>query len=137
MIIFSEASVQDYKVLMGSLFIFVLLLFILPLLVFVPLLASVKRKYFIAYSTQAWPFARKYEEELINFHRTEATKPDSSWHVDMADSFAKTANMKIVLIDKTLMGAFIFAVVLPFIAVVAQEIPLKDIIVTLISKFMG
>ena len=137
MIIFSEASVQDYKVLMGSLFIFVLLLFILPLLVFVPLLASVKRKYFIAYSTQAWPFARKYEEELINFHKTEETKPDSSWHVDMVDSFEKTANMKIVLIDKTILGAFVFAVVLPFMAVVAQKIPLKEIIVTLISKFMG
>ncbi len=137
MIIFSATSVQDYKVFIGSLLIFVLLLFILPLLVFVPLLSAVKRKYFITYSMQAWPFARKYEEELIDFYKTGESKPDSSWHVDMADSFEKTASMKIVLIDKTIMVAFVVAVVLPFIAVVAQEIPLKDILVTLISKFMG
>jgi hypothetical protein len=136
-LIFTETSIHDYKVLIGSLFIFVLLLFILPLLVFVPLLSAVKRKYFLTYSLQAWPFARKYEEELKEFYKTEENKPDSSWHVDMADSFEKTANMKIVLIDKTILAVFIIAVVLPFLAVIAQEIPLRDVIFMLASKFLG
>ena len=137
MLIFSETSIHDYKVFIGALFIFVLLLFILPLLVFVPLLSTVKRKYFLNYSLQAWPFARRYEKELKEFYKTEENKPDSSWHVDMSDSFEKTANMKIVLIDKTILVAFIVAIIVPFLAVIAQEIPLRDVIFMLASKFLG
>ena len=137
MIIFSETSIVDYKLLIGSLLIFVLLLFILPLFVFVPRLYVVKRKYFLTYSMQAWLFARKYEAELKEFYNTEENKPDSSWHVDLIGSFEKTSSMNIVIIQKTTVVAFVVAVIVPFLAVVAQEAPLKDIFVTLFSKFLG
>jgi hypothetical protein len=88
-IIFSGVSIIDYKVTIGSVLVFVLLLFILPLMLLLPLLAKVKRKYFMLYSLEAWPFARKYEEELKAFYLTEEEKPDASWHVDMLGSFEK------------------------------------------------
>ena len=120
MIIFSETSIVDYKLLIGSLLIFVLLLFILPLLVFVPRLYAVKRKCFLTYSMQAWLFARKYEAELKEFYDTEENKPDSSWHVDLIGSFEKTSSMNIVIIQKTTLVTFVVAVIVPFLAVVAQ-----------------
>ena len=136
-IIFSGVSIIDYKVTIGSVLVFVLLLFILPLMLLLPLLAKVKRKYFMLYSLEAWPFARKYEEELKAFYLTEEEKPDASWHVDMLGSFEKTKEMKIVLVDKTLLIAFSAAVILPFLPVLAQQVPLKELFVNLLGKMMG
>jgi hypothetical protein len=137
MMIFSGISLVEYKIAIGSLLVFVLFLFILPLLQFLPLLAKVKRKYFMQYSLQSWPIARKYEEELKDFYLTEKEKPDASWHVDLVGSFEKTKEMKIVLIDKTLLIAFAMAVILPFLPVLAQQVPLKEIIISLLGKIMG
>ncbi len=137
LIIFSGASMRDFAVLLGSMLVFVLLLFILPLLVFVPLLASVKRKCFLEYSKDAWDFARAYEKELKDYYDTGKDRPDTSWHIDLIGSFEKTAGMRIMLIDKMILISFVGAVILPFIPVIAQEIPLKDLIATLISKFLG
>jgi hypothetical protein len=137
MIIFSGGSMRDFPVLIGALLVFVFLLFIVPLLVFLPLLARVKRKYFLEYSKDSWDFARTYEKELKDFYNTGQTRPDTSWHVDLIGSFEKTSSMRIVLIDKTILISFICAVLLPFIPVIAQEIPLKDLVLTLISKFLG
>jgi hypothetical protein len=137
LIIFSGASIHEFAVLIGSLLVFVILLFILPLLVFVPLLASVKRKYFFEYSKDAWDFARTYEKELKDFYETGENRPDTSWHVDLIGSFEKTDSMGILLIDKVVLLSFVFAVILPFIPVIAQEIPLTEVIKTLVSKFLG
>jgi len=137
MMIFSGISLIEYKIAIGSLFVFVLLLFILPLLLLLPLLAKVKRKYFMQYSLQSWPIARKYEEELISFYKSEEEKPDASWHVDLLGSFEKTKDMKIILIDKTMLIAFTTAVVLPFLPVLAQQVPLKEVFVSLLGKILG
>ena len=136
-IIFSGISIVDYKITIGSVLVFVLLLFILPLMLLLPLLAKVKRKYFMLYSLEAWPFARKYEEELKAFYLTEEEKPDASWHVDMLGSFEKTKDMKIILVDKTLLIAFTAAVILPFLPVLAQQVPLKELFVNLLGKMLG
>jgi hypothetical protein len=137
MIMFSGISIRDYKVAIGSVLIFVFLLFILPLMLLLPMLAKIKRKYFMLYSREAWPFARKYEEELKSFYQTGEEKPDASWHIDMIGSFEKTRDMKIILVDKTILIAFVAAVVLPFLPVIAQQIPLKEILINLLGKIMG
>ena len=72
--IFSHASIYDFPVLIVSLLVFVFLLFVLPLLVFLPVLAAVKRKYFLEYSRDAWDFARVYEKELNDYYETGETK---------------------------------------------------------------
>jgi len=136
-IIFSKISIVDYKVAIGSILLFVLLLFILPLLQFLPLLAKVKREFFFQYSLEAWPIARKYEEQLKSFSLTGEEKPDASWHVDLIGSFEKTKEMKTILIDKTQLIAFAAAVVLPFLPVLAQQVPLKEIIVNVLGKILG
>jgi hypothetical protein len=137
MMIFSGISLVEYKIAIGSLFVFVFFLFIFPLLLLLPMLAKVKRKYFMQYSLQAWPVAREYEEELKDFYLTEKEKPDASWHVDLVGSFEKTKEMKIILVDKTLLIAFAAAVILPFLPVLAQQVPLKEIIVSLLGKILG
>jgi len=137
MIIFSGVSIVDYKMTIGSILVFVLLLFLLPLLQFVPILARVKRKYFLEYSLQAWPIARKFEEELKAFYLAEEERPDTSWHIDLIGSFEKTKDMKIILIDKTLLLAFTAAVILPFLPVLAQQVPLKEILFNLMGKILG
>jgi hypothetical protein len=137
MMIFSGISLVEYKIAIGSILVFVLFLFILPLLLLLPQLAKVKRKYFMQYSLRAWPIARKYEKELNDFYLTEEEKPDASWHVDLVGSFEKTKEMKIILVDKTLLIAFTVAVILPFLPVLAQQVPLKEIFVSLIGKILG
>jgi len=137
MIIFSGVSIVDYKMTIGSILVFVLLLFLLPLLQFVPILARVKRKYFLEYSLQAWPIARKFEEELKAFYLAEEERPDTSWHIDLIGSFEKTKDMRIILIDKTLLLAFTAAVILPFLPVLAQQVPLKEILFNLMGKILG
>jgi hypothetical protein len=137
MIIFSGVSLIDYKIAIGSVLIFVLLLFILPLTLLLPLLAKVKRKYFIQYSLYAWPIAREYEEQLKDFYLTGKENPDASWHVDLIGSFEKTAEMKVILVDKRLLIAFALAVILPFLPVLAQQIPLKEVFINLLGKILG
>ncbi|HZZ75244.1 MAG TPA: hypothetical protein VFE04_04920 [Puia sp.] len=136
-IMFSGISIQDYKVAIGSVLIFVILLFILPLMLLLPKLAKIKRKYFMLYSMEAWPFARKYEEELSAYYEAGEEKPDASWHVDLIGSFEKTRDMKTILVDKTILIAFLAAVILPFLPVVAQQIPLRDVLLNLLGKIMG
>jgi hypothetical protein len=136
-IIFAQASIVDYKIAIGSILLFVLLLFIFPLMLLLPLLAKIKRKYFMQYSLQAWPVAREYEEQLKAFSATGEEKPDASWHVDMIGSFEKTKEMKTILVDKTLLIAFGAAVILPFLPVMAQQVPLKEILMNLIGKILG
>ncbi len=137
LIMFSGISIADYKIAIGSILGFVLMLFILPLMLLLPMLAKVKREYFIQYSLQAWPITRKYEEELEAYYKTEKENPDTSWHVDLLGSFEKANDMKIILVDRTLLVAFTAAVVLPFLPVVAQQIPLKDIFLSLVGKILG
>jgi hypothetical protein len=136
-IIFAKASIVDYKIAIGSILLFVLLLFIFPLLLLLPLLAKIKRKYFMQYSLQSWPVARDYEEQLKAFSATGEEKPDASWHVDLVGSFEKTKEMKTILVDKTLLIVFGAAVILPFLPVMAQQVPLKEILVNLIGKILG
>lgn len=136
-IIFSKASITDYKIGIGSLLFFVLLLFILPLLQFVPLLAKVKKKYFMQYSLEAWPIARKYEEQLKGFYLTGENEPNASWHIDLIGSFEKTNEMKVFLVNKAVLIAFVSAVILPFLPVVAQQIPLKEIFIDVVKKLLG
>ena len=134
---FSGISIADYKIAIGSVLGFVLLLFILPLLLLIPMLAKVKREYFILYSLQAWPITREFEGQLLAYYKTEKEHPDTSWHVDLQGSFEKTKDMKIILVDRTLLIAFTAAVVFPFLPVVAQQIPLKDIFFSLVGKMLG
>ena len=137
MIIFSGMSLVEYKIVIGSILVFVLLLFILPLLQLLPLLAKVKRKYFMQYSLQSWPIAREYEKQLKAYYLDGEENPDASWHVDLLGSFEKTRDMKIILIDKTLLIAFAAAVIIPFLPVLAQQVPLKEILVSLLGKILG
>jgi hypothetical protein len=136
LIIFSGISIVDYKMAFGSMFLFVLLLFILPLLLLLPMLARVKRKYFMQYSLEAWPIARQYEKELVAGTKDDQ-RPDTSWHVDLIGSFEKTAEMKVLLVNKTIIIAFVAAVALPFIPVVAQQVPLKEVFLNLAGKILG
>ena len=136
-IIFSEVSLIDYKVTIASALLFVLLLFILPLLQFLPLLVKVKRKYFMQYSLEAWPIARKYEAQLKEFYLQRENEPNTSWHVDLIGSFEKAKEMKVVLVNKTILIAFTAAVILPFLPVLAQQVPLKEVIINLLGKILG
>ncbi len=138
LIIFSGITIADYKVAFGSIVLIIAFLFILPLTQLIPLLAKVKRKYYMQYSLQSWPIARKYEEELRAFYKTEEEEnPDTSLHVDLIGSFEKTKDMKIIIVDKTILVAFAVAIILPFLPVLAQQVPLKDIFINLFSKILG
>ncbi len=136
-IIFSKVSIYDFKMNIIAILLFTLLIFVLPLMIFIPLLSVVKRKYYLWYSRQAWVCARQYEKEVNDFAQNGKEKNDASWHVDLIGSFEKTDNMNPLLINKTVLLAFVSAVLLPFIPVIAQEIPLKELLMSLVSKFVG
>ena len=137
LIIFSGISIIDYKITIGSLLVVSGILYIFPLLLLMPMMAKVKRHYFMQYSLQSWPIAREYEKELEAYATTGEEKPDASWHVDLIGSFEKTQEMKIVLVDKTILIVFAVAVVLPFLPVIAQQVPLKTLLIDLLGKVLG
>lgn len=137
LIIFSGISVTDYGVAIGSVLVFVLFLFIFPLFLLTPLLGKVKRTYFIQYSLQAWPITRIYEDELKAFYKTGEGHPDTSWHVDLLGSFEKTQEMKVIIVDKVTLIVFAAAVILPFLPVIAQQVPLMELFANLFKKIMG
>lgn len=137
LIIFSGISLTDYKIALGTVLVLSILLFISPLLLLLPLLAKVKRKYFMQYSSESWPIARAYEKELGEFYKNGEEKPDASWHVDLIGSFEQTQKMKISLVDKSILFAFIAAIILPFLPVVAQQIPLKQVFFDVVGKVLG
>jgi hypothetical protein len=137
LIIFSGISIMDYRIAFGSVVLIILLLFILPLLSLMPLLAKVKRSNYMQYSLQSWPITRKYDGELEDYYKTEEEHPDTSWHVDLIGSFEKTRDMKIILVDKTILIAFAAAVIIPFLPVLAQQVPLKEIFINLFEKVLG
>jgi len=137
MMIFADASINEFKVLIISVLVFTLLIFVIPLLIFIPILSIVKKRYYMYYSHRAWLCARDYEKMLNDYNEDRENKPDASWHIDSIGSFEKTADMKPILIDKTILIAFVSAVVIPFLPVFAQEFPLKELFLSLLSKFLG
>jgi hypothetical protein len=136
MIVFSGITVIDYKIAIGAVLVFVLLLFMVPLLQLMPLLSKVKRKYFMEFSLQAWPLARLYEQELKTFKSSGGEKPDSSQQIDLVGSFEKAKEMNVVLIDKTMIITFTLTVIVPFLPVLAQQIPLKEIFIAVLDKIV-
>ena len=136
MIVFSGITVIDYKIAIGAVLVFVLLLFMVPLLQLMPLLSKVKRKYFMEFSLQAWPLARLYEQELKTYKSSGGEKPDSSQQIDMVGSFEKAKEMNVVLIDKTMIITFVLTVIVPFLPVLAQQIPLKEIFIAVLEKIV-
>ena len=86
---------------------------------------------------EAWPIARKYEAELKEFYLHGENEPNASWHVDTIGSFEKTKEMKVVLVNKTILLAFTAAIILPFLPVLAQQVPLKEVIINLLGKILG
>ncbi len=137
LIIFSGISILDYKVAVGTVVVISICLFISPLWLLIPVLARTKHAYFMLYSSQAWPIARKYEKELDEFYNSGEDKPDASWHVDLIGSFEKTQEMSINLVDKNILFTFVTAIIIPFLPVVAQQLPLKDVFFDVISKVLG
>jgi hypothetical protein len=136
LIIFSKVSLADYKVAIGSVILFVFLLFILPLLQLMPVLAKTKRKFYMAYSLESWPIARKFEKQLADYYETGEEKPDTSWHVDLLGSFEKAKDMKVILVDRVLLLAFAASIILPFLPVVAQQVPIKQLLSNIMGKFL-
>ncbi|HEX5024311.1 MAG TPA: hypothetical protein VFV68_03520 [Agriterribacter sp.] len=136
-IIFSKVSIYDFKMNIIAILLFTLLIFVLPLMIFIPLLSVVKRKYYLWYSRQAWVCARQYEKEVNDFVQHGGEKNDASWHIDLIGSFEKTDSMNPLLINRTVLLAFVSVVLIPFLPVIAQEIPLKELFMSLVSKFVG
>jgi hypothetical protein len=137
LMIFAKITPYDYGSAIGSALISVLLIFILPLLVFVPLLARVKRKTTIEYASEAWGIVTQYRDQLRDFVKKEDVKPDTSWHVDLCTSYEYADKMNIVLINKRTLLGFIVAVLLPFIPVVLQDPLVKDLLVSMIKNVIA
>ena len=136
MILFSGISIVEYKIMLGSIVVMIFIVFVLPLTLLVPLLTRIRREDYLKYSLEAWPIARKFEEELVAYYHSGTEKPDVSWHADMIGSFEKTENMKVNMVNKNILITFAFAVIIPFLPVLAQQIPLEEFLLNFLKKIL-
>lgn len=136
MILFSGISISEYKIMLGSIVVMIFIVFVLPLTLLVPLLTRIRRTDYLKYSLESWPIARKFGEELLAYYQTGTEKPDVSWHADMIGSFEKTENMKVNMVDKNILITFAFAVIIPFLPVLAQQVPLEEFLLNFLKKIL-
>jgi hypothetical protein len=135
MVIFSGVVITENKALVSVMILLLVLLFTVPLFMFIPGLVSVKRNCYLRYSAESWCIARDYERELKDFSKGGVVKPDTSGHSSLISSFEKSNQMNVALVNRPYLLTFLFAIALPFLPVLAQQLPLHEVFIVL-KKFI-
>lgn len=129
---YKNASMDDLQTTVFGLIVFVLLLFVGPLLVFVFKLHGQKVEGIFSYGTLADQVGYQFEEKwLRNFdeHGKEALEsPDFSATTDLYSVVANVHNMKLFPFELRAMLSLVAITLLPFIPVVAMMMPIKEIL---------
>jgi hypothetical protein len=131
-VIHENMSVLHLQRTMGGVLVFVLLLFVGPLLVFIPKLHREKMTGIVKYGTLAEAVGRQFELKwLANYDKFSAgalEAPDFSATTDLYQVVSNVHDMTILPFDLRSLVTLIVTSLLPFIPVALMAVPLREIV---------
>ena len=136
-VLYHGTDVQTLKVNMISLAVVLLLLFALPYLVWIGKLSAAKKRALLEYGTLVGDHGRLVKRRWIDKARVEdeeiLSAPELGPVADTVSLFEAVQNMRIFPLGKQALAALIVPVAIPMLAVVALQIPIKEILLTLLK----
>jgi len=132
-ILFNGAALRSYELELALFFIVCVVVILGPLIVFTPVLIRIKLEYWGKYGPLASAYVRSFDERWVaqkGYSRSEALlgTPDIQSLADLRHSYAGIAEMRTLLPNRTTVGIFAIAYVLPVLPLLASVISLRDIL---------
>jgi hypothetical protein len=129
-------SVMSFRLVIVAFLVASTLLFIAPLLVFVPRLVLARRRSLQAYGATASIYSQGYAARWLDRVGFEEPPPleraDTPAHTDLGTSFERLQELRIFPLSRRTILAIVLAEALPFVPVFLKELPLLEIL-----KFLG
>ena len=132
LIVHGGASLMSFKFALLGMILFFAIAFVLPLLVFAPLLTRLKRQGLSRYGALASQHNLAFEAKWAGDGQVEPGEdllgaPDPSSLADLAAGYELVKNMLAVPVTKESVAPLVLAAVLPLVCVAATQAPLKEI----------
>lgn len=133
MIVHGGASLMSFKFALIGMIAFFAIAFVLPLLVFSPVLAELKRKGLSHYGSLASQHNLAFEAKWVGAKAGPPAEgllgaPDPSSLADLAAGYDLVKNMLAVPITKESVAPLVLAAVVPLVCVAATQAPFKEIV---------
>ena len=137
-VIYHDATLQSLKLDAAVFVIVMLVVFLSPLAIFMPLLARTKKRALLEYAALIGAHGRAVHRKWIERQPVERDAdlleaPEIGPVADTQAIYAAVADMRTVPISKQSVMAVLVPAVLPMVAVVASRIPLKTILLSLLK----
>jgi hypothetical protein len=137
LVLYHGTNVQTLKVNMLSLAVVLLLIFALPYLVWIGKLSAARKRALLEYGALVGHHGRLVKRRWIDKARIEdeeiLSAPELGPVADTVSLFAAVRNMRIIPLGRQALLALAVPIALPMVAVVALQIPIKEILLTLLK----
>ena len=131
-ILFSGASLHSYELELASFFLICLAVILGPLLVFTPILVRSKLEFWGKYGPLASSYVQQFDEKWILQTRYSRQNllgtPDIQTFADLRHSYAGISEMRTLLPNRTTIGIFAAAYLLPALPLLASVISLRRVL---------
>lgn len=138
-VVYHGVHVQSLKIISGVFLIVVLLLCLSPLMVFVPTLATAKRRALLEYGALVGNHGRQVRRRWILQETIDDPLLDAPEVGPVADTLAlyeAVTRMRPVPIGKSAILAIAIPTAIPILALFSIEIPVKDILIRIVSTLL-
>jgi hypothetical protein len=136
-VLYHGTDVQMLKVTMLSLAVVLLLVFAMPQLVWIGTLSAAKKRALLEYGALVGHHGRLVKQRWIDKAQVEdeeiLSAPELGPVADTVSLFEAVRNMRIIPLGKPALLALAVPIAIPMVAVVALQIPIKDILLTLLK----
>lgn len=135
-------SILELKGFLAGMGVFILLLYIAPLIFFFRPLFRAKDEALLRYESLAESFWQAFERKWMHSRRSPPTpdgiaEPDFSALADLGTLVQTVREMKVIPVTKEGVLPLVMAIVLPLVPVLAMAIPLQELVAGILHVFMG
>jgi len=133
-VVFMGASIMSFKYALAGLVLFLIAAFVLPLLVFTPVLLRLKKQGLSQYGALVSRHNIAFEEKWVHGVANDSVdeeplgSPDMSSLADLSASYELIQNIRLVPITKESIMPLVVAALLPLAATAATQVPVKQIL---------
>jgi len=133
-VVFGGVSVLSFKYALAGLVLFLIVAFVLPLLVFTPVLLRLKKEGLSHYGALVSRHNRAFEEKWVHgvaaggVEENPLGSPDMSSLADLSASYDLIQNIRVVPVTKDSVVPLVVAALLPLAAVAATQLPVRQIL---------
>ncbi len=139
-VVYHDVAIESLRLQMGALVVVVLLIFLAPMLMFSGVLRAAKRQALLDYGVlvgrhgrlvhQRWIEGRTVTDDAV------LSAPELGPVADTNALYAAITAMRTVPLGKASVAPLILAALLPMLAVLAIEVPVKEILRTLVTALL-